>query len=77
MRDLLPCLLRLLNLSKSAKNSDKTTNGASSHDKPASSGANWRKLKAPIKSYLTDLLTVTFIFKTKYYSNLIISHFNS
>lgn len=77
MRDLLPCLLRLLNLSKPAKNSDKTTNGASSHDKPASSGANWRKLKAPIKSYLTDLLTVrfTFIFKTKYYSNFI--QFNS
>ena len=56
MKDLFPCLLKLLNLNKPNKN-DKTANG--SHNKLASSGANWKKLKAPIKSYLTDLLTVS------------------
>ncbi len=59
MRDLLPCLLRLLNLSQPFKGSSKKNNGTTpTHDKLASSGSNWKKLKAPIKSYLTDLIAV-------------------
>ena len=60
MRDLLPCLLRLLNLTKPTKGSDNGT--GSSHNKLASSGSNWKKLKSPIKCYLTDLLTVINIY---------------
>jgi len=56
-----------LNLSRPAKGSDKTNNGtAPTHDKLASSGSNWKKLKAPIKSYLTDLITVSH-FLVEYY----------
>lgn len=49
MRDLLPCLLKMLNL-KSEKEDHKL--------KLASTGENWKKLKAPIKSYLDDMLSV-------------------
>ena len=54
MRDLLPCLLRILNLAQ-----DKTKS-SEAKIKPASSGANWKKLKSPIKSYLNDVLSVKY-----------------
>jgi hypothetical protein len=55
MRDLLPCLLKLLNLNKQGGKEEGSAHGKM---KLASQGANWKKLKAPIKSYLDDVLTV-------------------
>ena len=71
MKDLLPCFLRLLNLNKSTQNSKKRKSDETKeidNDKIqlASSGANWKKLKAPIKSYVEDMMTVS-VFKS--YSN--------
>ena len=55
MRDLLPCLLKLLNLNNKDKETTEQQNGKA---KLASSGSNWKKLKAPIKSYVDDMLNV-------------------
>lgn len=54
IRDLLPCFLRTLNLTKTGnlKTSKETKL------KPASSGTHWKKLKIPIKSYVTDMITL-------------------
>jgi hypothetical protein len=54
-------MLRLLNLAKQGK---KEEDSGHQKMKLASQGANWKKLKAPIKSYLDDVLIVTF-FKNK------------
>ena len=62
MRDLLPAMLKVLDLAPSGK---KDSNGAANLKhlpnnkvKLASSGSNWKKLKVPVKSYLDDLLKV-------------------
>ena len=65
IRDLLPCLLRLLNLSnKSSKNKTATPEAAPAPAKfkLANTGSFWKKLKVPIKSYLEDMLVVGFLF---------------
>lgn len=62
MRDLLPSLLKVLDLSSSKKESTeaaaKTNGHADAKFKLASAGSNWKKLKVPIKNYLEDLLVV-------------------
>jgi hypothetical protein len=64
IRDLLPSLLRILDLAsvkKAPSENDKTNgHGSSTMDKVklASTGSNWKKLKVPIKSYLEDMLIV-------------------
>lgn len=57
IRDLLPCLLRVLNLNQGSKKDG----GNEKKIKPASTGCNWKKLKGPIKSYLADMLSVSFL----------------
>jgi hypothetical protein len=57
MRDLVPCLLRLLELN-AKKEAEKVDTEKSGKVKLASSGSFWKKLKIPIKSYLEDLLAV-------------------
>ncbi len=54
IRDLLPCLLRTLNLVNKKENK-----AGDAKTKPVSSGNNWKKLKAPVKSYLTDMIAVS------------------
>ncbi len=56
IRDLLPCMLKMLNLNKQGNKDDSSNNRM----KLASQGANWKKLKAPIKSYLDDVLIVIY-----------------
>ncbi len=64
MKDLLPCLLRVLNLAsvkpKQAGNSSSSSNGKGPDSKIQlpSGGSNWKKLKVPVKSYLEDVLSV-------------------
>ncbi len=65
MRDLLPCLLRILDLSAVNKKGKKVveSNGggggvSAAKFQLASSGSNWKKLKVPVKSYLDDMLLV-------------------
>lgn len=55
IRDLLPCLLRVLSLNQQAK---AKTDANANKIKPASSGTNWKKLKSPVKSYLADMLSL-------------------
>lgn len=59
MRDLVPCLLKLLNLTSKKDTETKT--------KLASSGSHWKKIKVPVKSYLDDLILVRCL--KKGYSN--------
>lgn len=54
IRDLLPCMLRVLNLNQGSKKDS----GNEKKIKPASTGSNWKKLKAPVKSYLADMLSL-------------------
>ena len=56
IRDLLPCLLKTLNL----VNKKETKGPGEAKAKPISSGSNWKKLKAPVKSYLTDMIAVSY-----------------
>ncbi len=62
IRDLLPCLLKILNLNQSGKcKSNEKTGQSEPKQKPVSSGSNWKKIKAPVKSYLNDMLSVNLI----------------
>jgi nucleolar complex protein 2 len=54
IRDLFPCLLKLLDL----KHSSSTENGSTNKLVLASTGANWKRLKNPIKTYIESMLTV-------------------
>ena len=56
MRDLVPCWLKLLNLSSGGKKS--TAGDDERKMKLASSGSHWKKIKTAVKSYLDDLLSV-------------------
>jgi hypothetical protein len=60
MKDLLPCLLRILNLSSVNKNKTVAANGKTDGSKLqlASNGSNWKKLKLPVKTYLEEILSV-------------------
>jgi len=62
IRDLLPSLLKILELSKKDQKETVKANGQSNpmdKVKLASTGSNWKKLKVPIKSYLEDMLIVS------------------
>lgn len=68
MKDLLPCLLRILNLSSINKNkSTDLVNGKidSSKIKLASDGSNWKKIKLSVKIYLEDILSVSLNINTE------------
>ena len=56
MRDLVPCWLKLLNLTSGKKELVERPDGKV---KLASSGSFWKKLKVPVRSYLDDLLAVS------------------
>ena len=64
IRDLLPSLLKILELTSTKKDQKETVkaNGQSNpmdKVKLASTGSNWKKLKVPIKGYLEDMLIVS------------------
>lgn len=63
MKDLLPCLLKILNLTSVNKNKTAATNGKTDASKLqlASNGSNWKKLKLPVKIYLEDILSVNIL----------------
>ena len=66
MRDLLPSLLKVLDLASAKQEPNGAENGhIDAKFKLASTGSNWKKLKVPIKNYLEDLLIVS-IFDIKY-----------
>ena len=63
LKDLFPCFLRILKLAPAAgANKEQKGDGDLSRAKLASTGSFWKKLKAPIKSYLSDMLLVCFCF---------------
>lgn len=55
MRDLVPCMLKLLNLTSNNKEAVEKPDGKV---KLASAGSFWKKLKVPVKFYLEDLLSL-------------------
>jgi hypothetical protein len=51
MKDLLPSMLKLLNL--------KPSDDVNKKLKLPNEGSNWKKLKVPIKTYLNDMMLVS------------------
>ncbi len=72
MKDMVPCLLRILNLTSVNKNKLAGTNGKSEASKfqLASNGSNWKKIKFPVKTYLEDILSVN-LFILLFYVSII------
>jgi hypothetical protein len=52
MRDLLPCILRLLNI--------KPTDEVNKKLVLPNKGEFWKKLRVPVKAYISDILQVNF-----------------
>jgi hypothetical protein len=59
IRDLLPCFLRVLNMNQPKNKANELK------QKPISSGSNWKKIKAPVKCYLNDILSVNLYYLLK------------
>ena len=61
IKDLLPCFLRMLKLNTQTKASKSESGLDTSKVRLANSGNFWKKLKAPIKSYLGDVFLVSLL----------------